>query len=223
MPLIQSKSKKALKKNIETEMDANPSKKKHDQNLAIAYSVQRNNMKKKMAQGGPVQQAPMPSKEDAQKFQKGFNGGEDMKKAWKNVKDYFSGDADKKENYAEGGEVCMHCSGTGHAAQNTNEPAMPEHSIPKFPHEVDDEIDSHMFAEEAHYADGGEIEDEDYFEDGKEGPGEDRRQNIGAKQFQNDNYNAEDEQPEDSNEHAVDLIDEDEHDRVSRIMKKMRG
>lgn len=51
MPLIQSGSKKALQKNIETEMKANPDKKSHDQNLAISYSIQRKN-RKKMSQGG---------------------------------------------------------------------------------------------------------------------------------------------------------------------------
>jgi hypothetical protein len=57
MPLIQSKSKKALKKNIETEMKANPDSKDRAQNLAIAYSVQRKNAAKKMARGGPVTEA----------------------------------------------------------------------------------------------------------------------------------------------------------------------
>lgn len=53
MPLIQSKSKKALEHNIEVEMKAHPSKKKRDQNLAIAFSVQRKN-KKKYANGGQI-------------------------------------------------------------------------------------------------------------------------------------------------------------------------
>lgn len=52
MPLIQSKSKKALKKNIEEEMKANPEDPKKA--LAIAYSVQRQNKKKKYAHGGKV-------------------------------------------------------------------------------------------------------------------------------------------------------------------------
>lgn len=51
MPLIHSGSKKALKKNIEVEMEAHPDKKKQD--LAIAYSVQRH--AKKMSSGGEVQ------------------------------------------------------------------------------------------------------------------------------------------------------------------------
>ncbi len=50
MPLIKSRSKAALQKNIETEMEAHPSKEKRAQNLAIAYATQRR--AKKMAAGG---------------------------------------------------------------------------------------------------------------------------------------------------------------------------
>lgn len=60
MPLIQSASKKALKKNIETEMKSNLSPKDKAQNLAIAYSVQRRN-KKKMASGGKAEPTPPPA------------------------------------------------------------------------------------------------------------------------------------------------------------------
>lgn len=55
MPLIKKPSKSAFKKNVETEMDANPGKDNRAQNLAIAYSVQRRAKKKppvKMAEGG---------------------------------------------------------------------------------------------------------------------------------------------------------------------------
>lgn len=55
MPLIKSSSKQALKKNIETEMKANPSAKDRKQNIAIAYAVKRRAAHKKhMAQGGNV-------------------------------------------------------------------------------------------------------------------------------------------------------------------------
>lgn len=50
MPLIQGKSKKAISKNIATEMNAGKPQK---QSIAIAYSVARKN-KKKMAKGGMV-------------------------------------------------------------------------------------------------------------------------------------------------------------------------
>lgn len=58
MPLMQSGSKKAFKKNVETEMNANPSPKDRAQNLAIAYAVKRRNAKK-MASGGMVPEEDM--------------------------------------------------------------------------------------------------------------------------------------------------------------------
>lgn len=51
MPLIKSKSKKAMSKNIEAEMDAGKPQK---QAVAIAYSIARRARKRKMAQGGLV-------------------------------------------------------------------------------------------------------------------------------------------------------------------------
>jgi hypothetical protein len=68
MPLIQSKSKKAVSKNIEREMDAGKPQK---QSIAIALDVQRRNKRKKMAKGGPVEisahdeKRPMPEQEFA--------------------------------------------------------------------------------------------------------------------------------------------------------------
>lgn len=50
MPLIQGRSKKSFKKNVDMEMDSGKPQK---QSLAIAFNVQRKN-KKKMAKGGPV-------------------------------------------------------------------------------------------------------------------------------------------------------------------------
>lgn len=64
MPLMQSKSKKAFSKNLETEMNEGKPK---SQSLAIAYSVKRK-PKKKMAEGGPVsaktEKRPMPDQMD---------------------------------------------------------------------------------------------------------------------------------------------------------------
>lgn len=51
MPLIHGKSKKAVSKNIETEMEAGKPQK---QSIAIALSVQRAAKKKKMAKGGEI-------------------------------------------------------------------------------------------------------------------------------------------------------------------------
>lgn len=57
MPLMPGRSKKAFKKNVETEMEAGKPQK---QSLAIAYSVKRK--AKKMAQGGSIkdEKRPMP-------------------------------------------------------------------------------------------------------------------------------------------------------------------
>lgn len=52
MPLMKSASKKAFGKNVETEMEAGKPQK---QSLAIAFSTQRHNKKKKMAYGGKAE------------------------------------------------------------------------------------------------------------------------------------------------------------------------
>lgn len=93
MPLIQSKSKKALKSNIKTEIDAHPDKKKQD--LAIAFSVQRQNKKKK-AKGGMVSS---------------FTKDPDMQKKESNLPEHAqrSKDSFAKEKmapmYAKGGQI----------------------------------------------------------------------------------------------------------------------
>lgn len=54
MPLVHSKSKKAFAKNVETEMKSG---KPQDQSLAIAFSVKRKAAKKKMTEGGKVNES----------------------------------------------------------------------------------------------------------------------------------------------------------------------
>ncbi len=67
MPLMKRPSKKAFEHNIKAEMHAG---KPQDQALAIAYDVKRRNAKKKMAQGGMVNESaktehrPMPDERD---------------------------------------------------------------------------------------------------------------------------------------------------------------
>lgn len=77
MPLIHSKSKKAFKENVETEMKAHPDKRAQD--LAIAYSVKRKAGKKKMAEGGPVsaktEARPGTQTADASKAEEARNTG----------------------------------------------------------------------------------------------------------------------------------------------------
>lgn len=67
MPLIKSKSQKAFSKNVEQEMKSG---RPQDQALAISYSVQRKAKRKKMAEGGAVNESaaterrPMPDERD---------------------------------------------------------------------------------------------------------------------------------------------------------------
>lgn len=104
VPLIQSKSKKALYKNIETEMNAG---KPQDQSLAIAYDIKRRNAKKrkKMADGGILDaiekwhNAPDPKKE---KPKDQINRDLDPVKAGI-ISDVFKGKS--KPKYADGGYV----------------------------------------------------------------------------------------------------------------------
>lgn len=63
MPLIHGKSKAALQNNIKAEMEAHPGKENRAQDLAIAFSVQRQARKRKMmAQGGEAMEACYPTK-----------------------------------------------------------------------------------------------------------------------------------------------------------------
>lgn len=60
--MIKGSSPQAFKKNVETEMKANPGKASRAQNLAIAYSVKRKAMAKKKAMGGEMDpHAPAPA------------------------------------------------------------------------------------------------------------------------------------------------------------------
>ena len=72
MPLIHSKSKKAFKKNVETEMKHG---KPQDQSLAIAYNMKK---KKKYAKGGPVsaKSEARPSADEQSAEQLGRNRGD---------------------------------------------------------------------------------------------------------------------------------------------------
>ncbi len=91
MPLIKSPSKKAFKKNVETEMKANPNKRA--QNLAIAYSTQRQAKgRKRMESGGPVT-SPTPRPKDQDNVSQGLAS---IRKAFKSK---------GGEMYADGGEV----------------------------------------------------------------------------------------------------------------------
>jgi hypothetical protein len=123
---MQSSSKKAFKKNVETEMDANPGKDKRSQNLAIAYSVQRKNKKtKKMAYGGKAENDNNPgtpaAKPDNRRLNKDdymsgdWAGGPDLvrkpddqqrpKSAYLDTNDWSDGEKPSRKPFADGGTV----------------------------------------------------------------------------------------------------------------------
>lgn len=91
MPLMPGKSKKAFSKNVETEMKAGKPQK---QSLAIAFSVQRKNKKKNMAEGGPV--------DPDSKMGKFF---ESSRKAFNKGQDPTPNPSPVPKSYAKGGEV----------------------------------------------------------------------------------------------------------------------
>lgn len=92
MPLLKSRSKKALEQNIETEMKSGKSK---DQSLAVAFNVQRKAKSKKMAEGGKVERI---DKEKAKGMVKGaMSGGPTVMEGLKNIK--------KGLGFAEGGFI----------------------------------------------------------------------------------------------------------------------
>lgn len=97
MPLIKKPSKKALKHNIEVEMDAHPEHREQD--LAIAYNVQRQARKKKMAMGGMIPKpGPMSGFEDRYSEQAGHESVADAIMS-------------KRKKYADGGVVDIEDNG----------------------------------------------------------------------------------------------------------------
>lgn len=79
MPLIKSKSKVAFENNMKAEMQAGKPK---DQSLAIAYDVKRRSKKKKMAEGGMINESarserrPMPEERDKDSAMVSRNSGD---------------------------------------------------------------------------------------------------------------------------------------------------
>jgi hypothetical protein len=145
MPLVNSPSKKAFKKNVEVEMESGKPQK---QSLAIAFSVQRKN-KRKMAHGGPVKagrpggesentnepkihpgangqyEAPPAKEFMAKKFPTGSATPQNSGSHAPGKVQYMGKEAADPLFMAEGGVACAHCQGTGMyggMSENTNEP-----------------------------------------------------------------------------------------------------
>lgn len=249
MPLIKSSSKKAFKHNVETEMKSNPNE--HKQDLAIAYSVQRQARKKKMARGGYIspnenQQLHMQSQamSDAERRRVQLaNGGavEDPSHDMEMLKHKRSTDPldiestlgerqspeeilrstnpDKhlKPMYAEGGNVDLE---QAHMSNPSNS-------------KEEDMYDSMSLAEQIMHkrrmlAQGGQVDDSEA-DIMSNGSTTERASKFYPDEFQDalkENYDGDMEdvsQPQDSNEDSRELSDEDSHDMVEQIRRKMKA
>ncbi len=99
MPLIKGKSDKSFKKNVETEMRANPDKKDRAQNLAIAYAVKRRAEQEKAAGGSMYAKGGSPSPrtmDGTPTMGKPIHMGQQHK---------IDEEAAKRELFADGGEA----------------------------------------------------------------------------------------------------------------------
>lgn len=248
MPLMKSSSKQAFKKNVETEMKSNPENKKQD--LAIAYSIQRKN-RKKMANGGPVsakaESRPMPDTLGADSKSVRMNSGKKplSHADWLDrstveaaqrpspakpvkLKDFGSDDEiehklmrdeqdlirSKAPMYAKGGAVTTDDYAESMIDQDED---MGNEDLKQA------SLVSRIIDKKLRFADGGQVDlsrnaDEDFNNEDQMSFDALRKENYsetpGLDQL---------DQPEDSNLKGHDLSDEDEHDMVSSIIRKIRS
>ena len=150
MPLIQSKSKKALSKNIEIEMKHGKPQK---QSIAIAYDIKRKNAKKKMAEGGPIsvkaESRPMPSSEGVDKSEISHNSSKHKL---------------TQDKMLSRPDIMQSEHGSKPKLQPINDMSMAKSSIIKA-HKVDalgrrlDQIEKHLMGHDVpKLADGGDVE-----------------------------------------------------------------
>lgn len=207
MPLMQGKSKKAISENIKTEMEAGKPQK---QSIAIAYNIARKNKRKAMAEGGevkdefkdiePMSDAEMEKEEDEETMKKVDRvSDKDMSMAYGRPNPN-----EEDENLAKGGTV-------------------------KDSHDEDEHYDSIASAVMAKkrrakmMAEGGMV---DLDENAMEEPNNLDDMNYEA--LKKENYAEEHGlsamgSPEDSNEHGHELSDEDMHDMVDSIRRKLKA
>lgn len=214
MPLIKGKSKKSFDKNMETEMDSGKPK---DQALAIAYSVQRKNKRKKMAEGGTVGDLIGYPKRMAE----GGMIDEELKEDELHLMDSASVDAydaEPKKMYDErdpdrSGPAVKPMKMMADGGMLAEEDAEMKHAS----------LAAAIMAKRAKakmMAEGGEV---DLQANSNENLNmEDQLSFDAARKDTYYDLSQLDEQPEDSNEHSDD-IDSDKHDMVSSIRKKMRA
>lgn len=271
MPLIKRASKKALSKNIETEMHAGTPQK---QALAIAFNTQRQ-ARKKMAFGGefmgkkdsqPAQPAPRPSDDQS-----------NTEAAMDSIRKAFGPKKAKVGMmYAEGGEIRAGSRRPDADDEDEREMAMMEGASSEHGPELDardehmtgiddaaDERDEHMLeaaptshapekragtkmvtedssddmelsmmhlakggiadlirAKHKMMAEGGEVDLQDNSDEHLNEEDQLSYKAARKKTYYDDSQISR--QPMDSNEHGDELSDEDSHDMVSSIRKKMK-
>lgn len=210
MPLFPSKSKKAVGKNIKTEMEAG---KPQDQAIAIAYDIQRKNKRKKMAKGGevkdefedisPVTEAEMMEDED-----------KDMPSNIDRISEKDIAIAYGKPNPNEDDDNLS----KGGSVKDQHDDSDAEGHY--------DSIASAIMARKRKakmMAEGGMV---DLDENAQEEPN--NLDDLNYEALKKENYAEEHGlsamgSPEDSNEDGHDLSDEDKHDMVTMIRRKIKA
>lgn len=269
MPLIKSASKKALQKNIETEMKSNPDKKDRSKNIAIAYSIQRQAKKKKMAEGGEVKAASF--KPDADEHEerslsmlddRSVEHGEEADLRLERHADIDDADDSREMRMmlAEGGEVDLRKEKMvsiddeedersqrmldGHpTSHDADQDLREEHEVDAdsrgmygstmtedhdeeslldgVPESIHEAVRLKMLAKGG-MVDDSEVDLQDSNGDEHLNDEDDLSFEAARKKTYYDLDQVED-QPEDSNLHGDDLADEDEHDMVSSIRRKVKS
>lgn len=237
MPLMQGKSKKAFGENIKTEMEAGKPQK---QSLAIAFSVQRKNKRKKMAKGGEVsasnEMRPMPD-----------NKYNDSDETMRNRNQHALNEADwtgAPQDRQAAHDVSSPGNSKDARMAGSRPDAGPSRSAMENPKDItaNNEKRANAYAQggmadaDDHYdsiadailakkrkakmmAEGGEV---DLEANSEESPNEEDQMSFEANGKEQYDLDQLDSQPMDSNEMGHDLPDEDEHDMVSAIRKKMK-
>lgn len=196
MPLIQSKSKKAISKNIETEMKAG---KPQDQSIAIAYNVQRKAKKKKMAYGGMAEADGNPGTPAKKPDNRRLNEEDYMGDKWAD-----GGEIESRDPASS--DVDDHYDSIADAIR-----AKKRSKSLDFKEGEGEQVEG--------YADGGMV---DLEEESEEHPNYYDKLNMeaaGKEQYDDSQLSR---QPEDSNEHGDD-IESDIHDMVESIRRKMKA
>jgi len=228
MPLIKKPSKKAFEHNIKAEMHSG---KPQDQALAIAYSIQKHNKKKKLAAGGEVEEdkeliiEPASDEEvGAKKLKVEPVSDQEMEDVMKKKKMAHGGIADE---YGAKPEMREHPSPE---ARKPDDHRLPEEEYMSDQFDDADHVAKHVYSSIADkilarsakkFAEGGEV---DLSENADEEPNNEDQMSFEA--LKKENYDESDaldhlNQPEDSNEHGDELKDADEHDMVDIIRRKI--